>query len=256
VRQLALLFPVATTLFAFALPAGANSDSTALAVSAWPARLVVSAPGRATVGVANPGDEPVRLGARAEGYALDARGRPRIKSVPTRWFAVRPSRLVVAPHGIAQLRLTVRRPSGAGPGDHAELLLLSTEPRAGRRVNARLRLGVVVVVRVPGLLVHRLGVARVRVRRGVAGAKLEVTVANRGNVDEWLQRGRVSVTLVRRGRRIVSVPIEARRLLARSSGVFDARFRRRLRGQLTAVVVVRRPRRGVTLARWRYQVSL
>ena len=59
---------------------------------------------------------------------LDARGRPRIKSVPTRWFAVRPSRLVVAPHGIAQLRLTVRRPSGAGPGDHAELLLLSTEP--------------------------------------------------------------------------------------------------------------------------------
>jgi hypothetical protein len=104
--------------------------------------------------------------------------------------------------------------------------------------------------------VHRLGVARVRIRRGVAGAKLLVTVANRGNVDEWLERGRVSVTLARRGRKIVSLPIDARRLLARSSGVFEARFRRRLRGQITAVVVVRRPRKGVTLARWRYRVSL
>jgi hypothetical protein len=250
------LFSVVITLFAFALPAGANSDSTTLAVSAWPARLVVSAPGRATVRVANPSEEAVRLVARAAGYALDARGRPRIKSVPTRWFAVRPSRLVVGPHGFAQLRLTVSRPPGAGSGDHAELLLLSTEPRPGRRVSARLRLGVVVVVRVPGRLVHRLGVARLRVRRGGAGAKLEVTVANRGNVDEWLQRGRVSVMLVRRGRRIVSVPVEARRLLARSSGVFDARFRRRVRGQITAVVVVRHPRKGVTLARWRYRVSL
>jgi hypothetical protein len=243
-------------LFAPAVPAGANSNPPSLAVSAWPARVVVTAPGHAQVGVGNPGDEPVQLVARAQSYALDQRGRPRIQRPQTRWFVVRPARLVVPPHRVAQVQLTVRRPPGTRPGDHAELLLLATEPPAGRRVFARLRIGVVVVVRVPGRLVHRLGAGPLRVRRRAARTSLELTVANLGNVDEWLGRGRISVTLVQGGWRMPCMPIEARRLLARSSGIMEARFRRRLHGPAGALVVIRHPRPGVAIAQRRYHLRL
>ena len=250
------LLVCALTLLASAFPAGASSDAASFAVSAWPSRVVVPAPGTATVGVGNPGEEPVRLAARSAGYSLDRQGRPRVEPATTRWFAVRPARLVIAPHGAARLRVTVRRPPGARPGDHAELLLLTTEPPAGKRVAARLRIGVVVVVRVPGRRVRRLGFGSLRVHRHGRFTVIEVTIANRGNVDEWLGRGRISVTLIRQGWRMASAAIAPRRLLALSSGVVEARFRGRLKGRLSAVVVVQQPRVGVAVARRSYRLRL
>jgi len=244
------------TLLASALPAGASSDAARFAVSAWPSRVTVSAPGTATVGVGNPGKAPVTLVARSAGYTLDRGGRPRIGPATTSWFAVRPARLVVAPHGTARLRVAVRRPAGARPGDHAELLLLSTEPPPGRRVAARLRIGVVVVVRVPGRRVRRLGLGPLRVHGHDRFTVVELTIANRGNVDEWIGRGRIRVTLVRQGWRMASAAIEPRRLLALSSGVVEARFRGRLAGRLIAVVVLRQPRAGVAIARRSYPLRL
>ncbi len=246
----------ALTLLASAFPAGASSDAARFAVSAWPSRVIVSAPGSATVGVGNPGEAPVTLVARSAGYTLDRRGRPRIEPASTTWFAVRPARLVVAPHGTARLRVAVRRPPEARPGDHAELLLISTEPPPGRRVAARLRIGVVVVVRVPGRRVRRLGLGQLRVHRHDRFTVVELTIANRGNVDEWLGRGRISVTLIRQGWRMASASIEPRRLLALSSGVVEVRFRSRLEGRLTAVVVLRQPRVGVAVARRSYRLRL
>ena len=246
----------AVSLFAFALPASTNSDGTGLAISAWPARTVVVAPGRATVGVGNPGGEPVQVVARAQGYALDARGRPRIQAPGARWLVVRPERFVVPPHAARSVRVSVRRPNGVRPGDHAQLVLLSTEPPAGGRLVARLRLGVVVDVRVPGKLVHRLAAGAVRVRRGPRWTILELVVANRGNVDEWLGRGRVGVSLVRGGWRLASRPIAARRLLARSSGVIEARFRSAFRGRVDAVVELRQPGGRIVTVRRRYHLRL
>src|SRR5205823_5391158 len=133
----------ALSLFAFAVPADANSDASALAISAWPARVLVTAPGSAVVGVGNPSDDPVALVAQGEAYSLDQRGRPRIAPAQTSWFAVQPARLLVPPHGIKHIKLVVRRPAQVKVGDHAQLLLLSTAPPVGRHVFARLRLGVV-----------------------------------------------------------------------------------------------------------------
>jgi hypothetical protein len=256
VTRLTLLALAGSTLFAPALVAGANSHPPALAVSAWPARVVVTAPGSATVEVGNPGSTPATLVVRPRGYALDALGRPKVKGASSAWLSVRPARLVVAAHGLATLRVQVRRPAGARPGDHAQLLLLSTEPPAGHRVVARLRVGIVVVARVPGRLVHRLRVARVRVRHRARQTRLEVVVVNRGNVDEWLGRGRVSLTLARSGGRPLRLSSGARRLLARSSGIVEARVPPRLHGRLTVVVAVRRPAQGAALARWRYRLRL
>jgi hypothetical protein len=54
----------------------------------------------------------------------------------------------------------------------------------------------------------------------------------------------------------VTVQVAARRLLARSSGIVEARFRGHLRGRLAVVVALRRPTGGVRLARRRYQLRL
>ncbi len=243
-------------MLAPAVTAGASGNAAGLAVSAWPARVLVQAPGTAVVGVGNPGDDAVRLIAQAEGYALDARGRPQIRVAQTRWFGVSPASIVIPPHAVSRISLTVRRPPGARPGDHAELLLLSTAPPTGRRVFARLRIGVVVVVRVPGRLVRRLAPGPVRARRLPAATALDVVVANRGNVDEWLGRGRISVTLVENGWHRAAPPIAPRRLLAHSSGLVEARFAGRLRGELDAVVVIRRPGFGVAIVRRRYHLRL
>lgn len=252
-RPALLLAPL--VLLASAAQAGAGSSSSGLAVSAWPARVVVTAPGTTAIGVGNPGDEAVRVVARPQAYALDARGRPRIEPLGTKWFDVRPVRLLVPPHGTARLQVTVRRPHAAGPGDHAAVLLLATEPPPGRQVFARLRIGVVVVVRVPGRLTRHLALGALRNRSTLRRTRLELIVANRGNVDEWLSGSRISVTLVRNGWRLAA-RIEARRLLARSSGLVEVSLGRRLRGPIDALVLVRHPRPGVAFVRRRYRVEL
>jgi hypothetical protein len=254
--MLRLLALCASMLFASAVPAGANSHPPALSVSAWPARVVVSAPRSTTVRIGNSGASPVRLVASTRGYALDAFGHPRLRPAQAGWISVRPAHLVVAAHRVAAIEVRVAHPAGARPGDHAQVLLVSTEPPSRRRLVATLRIGIVVVARVPGRIVHHLGVARVEARSQGRRTTVEVVVANRGNVDEWIGRGRVSVTLVRRGSKPVTVPVAARRLLARSSGIVEARFRGHLRGRIAVVVALRRPTAAVRLSRRRYQLRL
>lgn len=254
--RLRLLALWASVLFASAVPAGANSHPRALSVSAWPARVVVPAPGSTTVRVGNSSSAPVRLLASPRGYALDALGRPHLHAARAAWLSVKPARVVVAPHGVVQIEVRVKRPAGAKPGDHAQVLLVSSAPPARRRLVATLRIGVVVVARVPGRLVHRLSVARVQARSRGRQITVEVVIANRGNVDEWIGPGRVSVTLGRRGAKPVTVPVPARRLLARSAGIVVARFRGHLRGAVAVVVAVRRPAAGVLLVRRRYRLRL
>src|SRR5206468_2748750 len=151
-----------------------------LAVSAWPARVVVAAPGHTTIHVSNPSSDAVALAAAASGYALDVRGRPRV-TLRRGWLTVRPARLRLPPNGSAELDVAVARPRGAPAGDHASLVLLTTEPPSGRRVVARLRLGVVVVARVPGLIVHRLVLGGLQVVRRRQSTVVDVAVAHRGN---------------------------------------------------------------------------
>jgi hypothetical protein len=222
--------------------------AAALAVSAWPARVVVAAPGHTTIHVSNPSPDAVALVAAASGYALDVRGRPRV-TARRGWLAVRPARLRLPPNGSAELDVAVARPRGAPPGDHASLVLLTTQPLSGRRVVARLRLGVVVVARVPGLLVHRLVLGGLHVVRRRHSTVVDVAVANRGNVDEWIGARRVAIRLRRHGALVATLWAAPRRLLARSGGLVRLACQRPVRGLVTAVVQVAGPRDGVAVLR-------
>src|SRR5439155_440021 len=176
------------------------------------------------------------------------RGRPRVTSAG-RWLRVEPVRLKLPPRGSAELEVAVAKPHGAAPGDHAALLLLTTHPPAGRRIVARLRLGVVVVARVPGLLVRRLALVGLRVARRARATVVDLVVANRGNVDEWIGARRLSVRLLRRGRVVASLWATPRRLLARSHGLVRVTCPRAVHGRLRAVLQLSRPRDGVAVLR-------
>ena len=103
---------------------------------------------------------------------------------------------------------------------------------------------------------RRLTVGGLRFERHRRAVFFEVSVANRGSVDEWLARRRVEVRLVRRGRVLARLHAEPRRVLARTRGLVEARYAGRLRGRLNAVVELARPRLGVTVLRRTFRVRL
>jgi hypothetical protein len=172
------------------------------------------------------------------GFSLDRRGRPRIGRrgglrAATAWLAVRPRRFVLRPGASRLLTVRSRVPRHAEPGDHDALVLLTTRRRRSAAVAMRMRIGVVVVVRAPGRVVHRLVLHGIRVRRARRVRVLELGVANRGNVTETLARGRIVVVLRRGGvrARLRSV---ARELRPHTSGVVQLRYGGRLRGRVAA----------------------
>jgi hypothetical protein len=238
----------AATLAALALAAPAVEARAArapasLSIAAWPARVVVGAPGRTTIHVDNPGADRVVVDAAPAGYVLDVRGRPRVRPVRASraWLVVRPRHLTVAAGAAATLSVAVLRPRAARPGDHAFVVLLTTRLPSGRKVLAHLRIGVVVVARVPGPLVRRLSLGAIRVRRLGRAHVLEIAVANRGDVDEWLGRQRLSVRLLRHARPVATIQSVPRRVLARTRGLLQVRCPRSLHGPFMAIVTLRQP---------------
>jgi hypothetical protein len=98
-----------------------------------------------------------------------------------------------------------------------------------------MRMGVVVVVRAPGVVVRRLELRGLRVaRKGVRLRMLELRVANRGNVTESIARSNGTLSLFRRGRRIAKLRVEPRDLRPRTRGVLQFVYRGAERGPITA----------------------
>jgi hypothetical protein len=243
-------------LSALVPPAGAEvGGREPVALAAAPARLLLPAAETRVVRVLNPGRAAVVVEARPAGYVLDARGRPRIVAARS-WLEVSPRSVAVPPLGSVPLRVSARVPGRTWPGDHATLLLLTTRPLRRDGVPTRIRIGVVVVVRTPGRIVRRLAVLAARVLHAGSARVLELRVANRGNVDEWLGARRVSVVLRRGGRVRVRLHAGARRFLARSGGVFLVRLPPALHGRVLAVVTLARPRAGVAVARRAFWLRL
>ncbi len=222
--------------------AGATGTRPSIALTASPAHVALRGSGSATVRVANSGKRPTVVDVRPAGFALDLRGRPRIVPVGKRsarsWITVRPSRLALGPGTSRALSVTAEIPLGAEPGDHPVLVLLTTRPRGEAGLAVRMRLGVVVAVRAPGRLVHRLVLRGLRVRRNGRLRTLELLVANRGNVTERLQRRGVSLSLRRAGRVLATLRPEPRELLPRSRGLLVFRYRGRVRGTVSALATV------------------
>jgi hypothetical protein len=243
VRAAALIAALGTLAPA---PAGARPGPPLAALSASPTHLTLVGRSRHTIRVANPGTTPLVVVASPAGFTFGPRGRPRVLGGASArrvasWLRVRPNRIALAPGAAAELVLVAAPSRTATPGDHAALVLLTTRPPPGAAVPVRMRVGVTVVVRVPGRIAHRLGLQSLRVLDAARGRVLQVVIANRGNVVEWLRRGRVAITLLAGGRRVAVLRSSPRELLPGARAVFEFAYRGRVHGRLTAVVALAGP---------------
>jgi hypothetical protein len=225
-------------------PALAGAGRPPVSLVASPAHVALAGKARGTIHVTNSGLEAVVVDVTRTGFAFDLRGRPRIVPRGARaaasWLAVRPRRLTIEPGGEAALTVASTLPRRAEPGDHGELVLLTTRPVRAAGIAVRMRIGVVVVVRAPGKVVRRLSLLALRARRAGNARMLELLVANRGNVTEALGRGCVTVSLLRGGRVLVRLHPAPRELLPRTRGIVELRYAGPLRGWVRARVELSR----------------
>jgi len=255
----------AIALIAVLAPASAvaSTGRPVVALTASPTHLTLAARTQHAIRVANPGATPLVVDASPAGFTLGPRGRPHVVGgAPARrvasWLRVRPNRIALAPGGAVELVLSAVPSRGATPGDHAALVLLTTRAPPGAALPVRMRVGVTVVVRVPGRIVHRLALRSLRV---VAGARarwpvFRAVVENRGNVVERLRRGQVEIALRARGRRVAELRSGPRELLPGTTAIFELPYRARVGGALTAVASLARSRDGKTTVRRAVRVVL
>jgi hypothetical protein len=239
---------VAASLLAPA-SAGAGGVRSPLALAASPAHVRLVGTTTQTVRVTNWGSSAVVADVGTAGFALGLRGRPRIVrrpagTVAASWLTVRPRRLALAPGRTATLMVSSRLPRRAEPGDHPALVLVTTRPRRDVSIGVRMEIGIVVVVRVPGAVVHRLELRSLRVRRGGSAKMLELAVRNLGNVTERLGPDTLRVDLLAGGRVVGRGSPARREILPRSRALEEIACRGRVTGRVTVrVELVRGDRR-------------
>jgi hypothetical protein len=231
--------------------AGASGVRSPLALAASPAHVRLAGTASTTLRVTNWGSARLVADVGTAGFALGLRGRPRIvrgpsgRRVAASWLTITPRRLVLPAGGSAVLTVSSSVPRQAEPGDHPALVLVTSRPRAGARIGVRMEIGVVVVVRVPGAVVHRLALGRLSLRRHGARRLLELGIANLGNVTEPVGPGRLRVELLQRGRVVGRARPARRQLLPRSRGVEEIALHGRVTGPVTVLVQLRRGGRTV-----------
>jgi hypothetical protein len=212
----------------------AATVGVAAALSVSPVHIRLSRAVSRTITIMNTGNASASVGVRPASFALDLRGRPMVargREAAVGWLRLQPSRVALAPGGTAAVTISSVVPPGALPGDHAAIVLLTTQPAHAAGVAIRVRIGVVVFVRVGGRIVHRLKLGTLSVRRHV----LELVVANRGNVVE---REHVKITLLQRGHVLARLQSVGRTLLPHSRGTERFRCPGRLRGRMTARIAL------------------
>ena len=234
-------FAIAACLLAPA-SAGVRAARPPVSLVASPSHVTLVGKARETIRITDSGTDRVVVDVMRAGFALDLRGRPRIvaRQAGSRpaasWLRVRPNRLAIAPGRGVLLTVSSAPSRHAEPGDHQALVVLTTRPHPRRGLAVRMRIGIVVVVRVPGRIVRRLVPLALHVRRLRRARLLELLVANRGNVTEFLDRGCVIVTLRRRNRVLARLQPVQRRLLPRTRGIAELRYRGPARGRVLALV--------------------
>jgi hypothetical protein len=203
------------------------------ALTAAPARIELAGAARQVVRVTNSGRTRVVIDASQAGFALGLRGRPRVvRSDPAARLSIRPQRLALRPGetGAVSVASSAARGGGAA-GDHPALVLLTAKAPGANAIGVRLRLGIRVVVRLPGAVVHRLALGTIAVRRRA----IDIVVWNRGNVVEQIGAGNVRVRLRRGGLAVATLEAPQRELLPGALGMLTLRLPR-ARGALTALV--------------------
>jgi hypothetical protein len=229
-----------------------------LALAAAPARLVVQASSRAVIRVANTGGVPLEVRVSRAGLALGVEGRPAVgaRAAPAGWLFVSRTRFRIRAHAAVALTVRAGALRGARPGDHATLLLLSALRSGRRAIGVAVRVGVVVVLRARGAVARRLTLGTVRVERRGRRRVLRIGIVNRGDLDEWIGRERLRLTLRRSGRVVGRPVFLPRRLLARTRGVVLAAVGGRPRGRCRLELRLARPRPRSPAVRRMYEVML
>ena len=215
-------------------------------LTASPAHLTLTPGTRRLVHIEAAGTRRLGVDARVAGFALDVRGRPKIVRVDgaASLLSLAPRSLSVGGAG-ATLTVTASRSPHAGAGDHPAIILLTATAPGARGVLVRMRIGLVVSVRVPGALVHRVLVRGARVFRRGKHRRIDVALANRGNVTEHVDQAALRVILVARGKVVAVLRPVRRDLLPRSSGLVAIPCPRAVRGAVIATVELRRSPRAV-----------
>lgn len=208
------------------------------ALTISPARVQLVGAASAAVQLRNPGLAGAVVDAAPARFALDLAGRPRIVAArdPGVRIVVRPRTLSLQPGGAASIAVAAHIRPDARPGDHPELVLLATRALMRGRVGVRMQVGVVVVVRVPGAVVHRLEVQRVVLVAGRRRALVALTLRNRGNVIESVVPETLRVALVRGRRVLARLHVAGRELLPGSRGIVRVACPRTLHGRMRAIV--------------------
>lgn len=232
---------VAALVAAALIPSAAAGGGPAAALGVSPLRLELKGASPATITVRNPGTRPLVVTITRAGFARTLHGKPRIKAArgAAGWLHAWPHRRRLAPHATASFRVTAKPPAGARPGDHPALVLLATRPPADRKVHVLLRVGVVVLVRIPGTIVHHLVPQALSVHRNGTARLFSLRLANRGNVAERLGGARVELVLRRHGKSFAALRARRLDLLPHSAGVAQFTYRGAVRGPILVRVVFR-----------------
>ncbi len=225
--------------------ASGHAQPARVTLAASPTHVRLVPGGRQLVHVTTPGGGPLLVEARIAGYALDLLGRPRITrpgdAAP--WLSITPGRMAVGRHG-GDFTITARRPGHARPGDHSAVVLLSAVVPSARGVVVHMRIGLTLVMRIAGRVVHHVAVLGARLRRIGSSRSLDVAVANRGNVTESIGGGRLRIAVLHRNRVVARLDVARRELLPGTRGLLRLRLGAQLHGAAVVQVTLRRDVRG------------
>jgi hypothetical protein len=236
---------LALALLALAAVAPATAAAPApIALSATPTVVTMLGATTSQIQVVNPSRRSITVGVSRGNYAISATGRVRIdpKLPPNRtakaWLSIEPKTLHLGPNGSAYVTVVSHPPAHAEAGDHHALVLLTARSANSGQVAIRTRIGIGVLVRMPGAIVRKLAVSRLHVTRRGKLRMLSLRVANLGNVNERLPRGKLTLELVRGGKRAAlrARPVD---LLAKTTQRVTVAYRGRLRGIVRVVVKLR-----------------
>jgi hypothetical protein len=236
---------LALGLVAVGVPAAAAA-APQINVSVNPGTLSFPGAGQQRLTVTNAGDVASTIDVGVGNYSITPEGRvqidPRLEPARSamRWLTVSPARLSLDPRESQVVTVTAKPPHIAAPGDHHALVLLTGVADGARGdVQVRARVGVGTLVRIPGQLRRYFQVHNLRVHRSGPLKVFRLGVTNKGNVNERLNRGQVSVTLYRNGRRVLKVTSRTRSLLPGTSGIISMPYTGSLTGTFRAVATVR-----------------
>lgn len=223
------------------IPSAAAGGNPAAALGVSPLRLELKGPSSSEITVRNPGSRPLVVTATLAGFGRTLHGKPQIKGPggAAGWLQTKPRRMRLAPHKSGVFEVTASPPPSASAGDHPALVLLATQPPSSKKVHVLLRVGVVVLVRVSGTIVHRLVPQALWAHKSGGIRLLALRLANRGNVSERISGDRVTIALSRSGKRFATLRARRFDLLPHSTGIAQFPYGGRAHGSVVARVVLR-----------------